>query len=107
MGGQILPYYLRVFSVFLITSLILIFISFYYILNKNIKFSNPIFKIEKGENIELFINKNITNISDIEIYFIKFYYKINNLFFYKIIHYGEFYIHKNISSIELLINGTV
>ncbi len=98
---QILRYYLKVFSISSIT-LVLFFLFFLYVLNKNIILKNEILSINKGEKLEKILNKNIQNLSKIDLFIIKKYYQINYILFNSFIHYGDFYINTNTSSIELL-----
>ena len=102
MEVQILHYYLRAFSIITISLFILLIVYTYYTLNKEVEISNNLIKINKGENIEKIIYKNFKNHSLLDIFIIKKYYQITNLFFKKFIHYGEFKIENNISIINLL-----
>ena len=98
---RILRYYLKVFSISSIT-LVLFFLFFLYVLNKNIILKNEILSISKGEKFEKILNKNIQNLSKIELFIINKYYQINYKLFNSFIHYGDFYIDTNITSLELL-----
>ena len=101
MGEQILPYYLKVFKIVLIILLISNFFYYFYILNKNIKLKDSEFVIEKGEKLDIILKRNIPNLSSLNIFYIKIYYQMNKLFFNKFIHFGNFYIEKNTSFIDL------
>ena len=98
---QILHYYLKVFSISSII-LVLFFLYFFYVLNKNIILKNEILTINKGEKLEKILNKNTESLSKIEFFIINKYYQTNYIFFNNFIHYGDFYIDKNTSSIKLL-----
>ena len=101
MGEQILPYYLKVFKIVLIILLISNFFYYFYILNKSIKLKDSEFVIEKGEKLDIILKRNIPNLSSLNIFYIKIYYQMNKLFFNKFIHFGNFYIEKNTSFIDL------
>ncbi len=101
MEEQILLYYLKVFSLVFIIFLFLIFFYTFYVLSKNISLSNNLLTINKGEKFENFFERNFKNFSKIEILAINKYYQINNYLFNQFIHYGDFYLNKNISSFEL------
>ncbi len=102
MEELILRYYLKVFSLSLIVLLIIFFLYSYHIINKKIIFSKNLLIIEKGDKIENVLSRNSKNLTRNNIYIIKLYYQINNYFLKNFIHYGDFYIKKNISSIDLL-----
>ncbi len=97
MEEQILPYYLKVFSILSIIFLISICLVSYIVLNFNITLKENFIIISKGDNISNVINDNIldNNIYKKKLYllFSKVNLKIKN----KSIHYGDFYIKKNIS----------
>ena len=98
---QILHYYLKVFSFiifFVISSIIYIF----YVLNKNVELENKIFYIEQGEKIETVFIKNIKNFNTLEFFVLNTYYKLNNFYYNKFIHYGDFSFESRISSKEFL-----
>ena len=101
MEEQILRYYLKVFSITTII-LVLIYVSFFYVLNKKIILKNEILTISKGEKLEKILNKNIQNLSNIEFFIINKYYQINYILFNNFIHYGDFYIDNNITTNQLL-----
>ena len=103
MGGQTLHYYLKVFRIIIIFSILLLFLFIYYTLNKNITFkTNPII-IEKGDKLGKVLNENINNISSLDVFIIKNYYKLNKIFFNKFFHFGEFDLPHN-SSVKNLLN---
>ncbi len=102
MEEQILRFFLKVFSIILIISVVSIYYTFYLSLNKNIIFENDILKIEKGENIQNILKKNTRNINFLDIIYIKLYFKINSLYNAKFIHYGKFHINKKFTLIELI-----
>ena len=98
---QILHYYLKIFSIFLIFFLFFISLFIFNSFNKNlILIKNPI-NIEKGENLEEILNKNIYNLTLFDVELIKIYFKINNYIFRNFIHYGEFDIEKNSNLLDL------
>ncbi len=100
--GQILHYYLKVFSTIIISFLFLSLIFFIYVLNKKLILSHNYFTINKGEKLEVFIKKNIKNLSNVDIFILKTYYISKKTIFNNFIHYGDFYIENKISSIQLL-----
>ena len=102
MEEQILRFFLKVFSLILIISVAPIYLSFNFSLNKNIIFENKIIKIEKGENIQNILKKNTKNINSLDILISKLYFKFNNIYTAKFIHYGKFYINKKFTLIELI-----
>ena len=102
LGEQTLHYYLKVFKIVIIVSILVFSLFIYYILNKSIILKSNTFIIEKGDNLEVVINKNINNISFLDKFFIKIYYKINNVVFNKFFHFGEFYLPNNSSINDLL-----
>tara|TARA_Y100000768_G_scaffold255147_1_gene193873 strand:+ start:324 stop:1289 length:966 start_codon:yes stop_codon:yes gene_type:complete len=89
--GQILLYYLKVFS--LIISFIIIFLTIYiYILiSKNIEIKSNILKIDKGENIKSVINKIYLDENFLEKFLIEKSYVLYSYLDNRIIHYGNFY----------------
>ena len=94
---QTLRYYIKVFSYIIFVFSILISISLFYILNKEITIvQNPI-SIEMGESIEKVLKKNIINLSETELYFVKIYYLVNFYLKNEFIHFGEFNLNKKIS----------
>ena len=101
MEELILRYYSKVFSLSLLVLLIIIFLYSFYVINKKIIFSKNLLIIEKGDKIENVLSINSKNLNKSNIYIIKLYYQINNYFFKNFIHYGDFYIKKNISSVDL------
>ncbi|GIR14041.1 MAG: hypothetical protein CM15mP24_2840 [Candidatus Pelagibacterales bacterium] len=62
----ILHYYLKVFSLLIVTLLITFFLYTFYVLNKNLDISDRLIIIKKGEKIENFLSQNINNLSKIE-----------------------------------------
>ncbi len=102
LGEQTLHYYLRVFSLTIIISLITIFLYSFYILNKHLVLKNNLISINKGANIEDVLEKNILNLSILEIQLIKIYFKINNIFNKMYFHYGDFNINSGSSLIDLI-----
>ena len=97
-----LHYYIRVFNFVLIFFLILFFFYYYYLLNKNIELIKNEFSIKKGEKIENILNYNIKNISILDKYLIKIYYKVTFINRNKFIHYGNFEVKNNSSIIDFL-----
>ena len=102
LGEQTLRYYLKVISLLLIFLLLFFSLYFFYILNKKIIFKDKIIEIQKGENIENILKNKTINLKDSDITFINFFFKFNNIYSSKYIHYGEFYINESLSSINLL-----
>ena len=98
----ILHYYLKVFSIIIFSFVILFLIYFLYVLNKKIVLSNNYFTIDKGENLETFVKKNIKNYSSLDIQILNIYYLSKKIILNKFIHYGDFYIENQISSTEIL-----
>tara|TARA_B100000963_G_C22624231_1_gene671514 strand:- start:1737 stop:2699 length:963 start_codon:yes stop_codon:yes gene_type:complete len=101
LGGQILHYYLKVFSISLAIFLFLFFSYLFFILNKKIDIKNNYLEIEKGETIESVYIKNFNNFSQIDLILIKLFNRLNIIFFNKFLHFGDFFINKNISTIDL------
>ena len=97
---QILHYYLKVYSFIFFVLIFLIFFYSIYVLNKNIGLKNNYINIEKGERVDDILNKNTINSSNLEKYIISTYYKLNYIFSKKFVHFGDFYLRKNISSFE-------
>ena len=103
MEEQTLHYYIKIFSILFIFIFILIVIYSYFLLNKNISFTKNQFIIKKGENFEKVIINNVKNLSNIDINFIKIYYRTNNIIKKKFIHYGEFN-NENVNSLNEFLN---
>ena len=102
LGGQILHYYLKVFSLIIVTFLIITFLYAFYVLNRNLDISDKLITIKKGERIESFLNQNINDLLRLELLILKIYYKTSNVLLDKFIHFGEFYIEQDISALKLL-----
>ncbi len=102
MGGQILHYYLKVFSLIIVTFLIITFLYAFYVLNRNLDISDKLITIKKGERFESFLNQNINDLLRLELLILKIYYKTSNVLLDKFIHFGEFYIEQDISALKLL-----
>ena len=102
LGGQILHYYLKVFSLIIVTFLIITFLYAFYVLNRNLDISDKLITIKKGERIESFLNQNINDLLRFELLILKIYYKTSNVLLDKFIHFGEFYIEQDISALKLL-----
>ena len=100
--GQILRYYLKVFSVSIFIFFVLFFSYLIFIVNKKIDIKNNIIEISKGENLDSVYIKNFHNFKKLDIYAINIYYRLNKLLLNKFIHFGHFYIDENISSYNLL-----
>ncbi len=100
--GLTLHYYLKIFSVSLISVFLSISIYISYLFNKEIKLNDNPLKIEKGEKIVNIISKNIYNYSKLDFEIIKLYIKINHFFKKKIIHYGDFNINDKASLFEFI-----
>ncbi len=97
MEVQILLYYLKVFSIIIIIVFLIFFINFYLSINKKILLDNEYLVVPKGENISNIINTKIKNLNFLEIFIFKFYYNLNTYLFSKQLHYGDFYLGKNIT----------
>ena len=102
MEGLTLHYYLKIFSVSLISVFLSFSIYISYVFNKEIKLNENPLKIEKGEKIVNIISKNIYNYSRLDFEIIKFYIKINQILNKKIIHYGDFNINDKASLFEFI-----
>ena len=102
LGGQILHYYLKVFSLIIVTFLIITFLYAFFVLNRNLDISDKLITIKKGERIESFLNQNINDLLRFELLILKIYYKTSNVLLDKFIHFGEFYIEQDISALKLL-----
>ena len=102
MEEQILRYYLKVFSLIIVTFLIITFLYAFYVLNRNLDISDKLITIKKGERIESFLNQNINDLLRFELLILKIYYKTSNVLLDKFIHFGEFYIEQDISALKLL-----
>ena len=97
----ILHYYLKVFSLLIVTFLIIFFFYAFYVLNKELDISDRII-IKKGEKIETLLNQKIHNLSKIELIIINIYFKSSNILLNKFIHFGEFQFKNNVSALSLL-----
>ena len=96
MEEQILHYFLKAFSFFVI----IFFLTFIFIDNllaKKKLVKNELLTIKKGENIENVLKNNFLNINNFELFVFKNYYRLNLLAKNKIIHFGDFYLDKSIS----------
>ena len=102
MEELILHYYLKVFSLLIVTFLITFLLYTFYVLNKELDISNRLIIIKKGEKIENLLNQNINDLSKIELIILKIYFKSTNILFNKFIHFGEFQIDSSVSAINLL-----
>ncbi len=102
MGELILLYYLKVFSIILITIFFLSILYFFYILNTKITLNKKLISINKNESFDKIFDTNFNSITNSEIVVSKFYYRINNLIFKRFIHYGDFYIEDNVSIVNFL-----
>ena len=97
MEELILLYYLKVFSIIIIIILLIFFINIYSSINKKLLLNNEYLVVPKGENISNIINTKIKNLNFLEIFIFKFYYNLNSYLFNKQLHYGDFYLGKNIT----------
>ena len=97
MGVPTLPYYLKIFKLFLL--LIFTYVFFIFIF-KDIAEQNSIINIKKGSNIDIISN----NIFDDNNKFDKIIYKnsLKLINFFKVIHYGNFKIQNDINFIQLI-----
>ncbi len=101
MEEQILHYYLKIFSIFILFITIFFILSTYNLFFKNYLINKENVIIQKNESIDSIINNNFNNIKNYERLFIKSFYKLyyfNN----KRIHYGEFIINTQTSIYEFL-----
>ena len=99
---QILRYYLKAFSfTFIIFTFLFLFLIL-YLLNKDIEIKNNPISINKGDNIEEVLKKNILDVTFLEITFIKIYIKINNFINKKFFHFGDFNIQNGSSFKDFL-----
>ena len=101
MEVQILHYYLKSLTRYLLILFIIFTLFFLYFININKQTSKNIIFIQKGEEIEKVIKKGFNNLSFFDILIFKFYYRIfqfNN----NGIHYGEFYINNEINFYNFL-----
>ena len=94
---QILLYYLKVFSIITIIFFFIFFVKLYSSVNKKLILDNEYLVVPKGENISNIINSKLKNLNFLEIFIFKFYYNLNNYLFNKQLHYGDFYLGKNIT----------
>ncbi len=102
MEELILRYYLKVFS-FLLIFILIIFISlFSYSLNKKIILSKETISIDKNDKIEKVLKNNIKNLSKIDIFFWKIYYRLNYILTNQYFHYGQFKLDNDTTVIDLL-----
>ncbi|MFL2520360.1 MAG: endolytic transglycosylase MltG [Alphaproteobacteria bacterium] len=97
MEELILLSYLKVFSLFIIILLLIFFSYFALVINKKHQLQTDIVNISKLESIDYVIVKNFENSQDLNKFFFKLLYKFNLIFFNKYIHYGDFFINKEIS----------
>ncbi len=102
MEELILPYYLKVFSILFISIIIIFVTLFIYSLNKKIILSKEFFSIDKNDKIEKVLKNNIKNLSKIDIFFCKTYYRLNYILTNKYFHYGQFKLEKNATVFDLL-----
>ena len=96
MGGQILRFYLKVFSIFLI---FVVYFTYIFLI-KEIVFKNEYLVIKKNQSYQSIINYNIKDFS-INLYFFKTALRLMLLNDIKI-HHGKFKINKNINFIKLI-----
>ena len=102
MEELILHYYLKVFNIALIIILLFITMYFYFLLNKNIILENNNIVIEKNEKIEKVLNKNIKNLSIVDILLLKIYFRLIKVFNNDFHHFGEFYFENNVILLNFL-----
>ena len=88
MEEQILLYYLRIFSFFIIFFLIF---SSYLLFFKEIKLKNNSFNIQKNESLNTIIDSNFANLNFIEKFFTEFFLSFYSKYIQNI-HYGRFII---------------
>lgn len=96
MGVLILHYYLKIFKILFFIIFLYLLVSFYILAKKNI-ISIDYIEIKEGQKINNILSSNFKNINYFEIKTFEFLYLINNLLFNQFIHFGDFYISKNIS----------
>ena len=96
MGGQILRFYLKVFSIFLI---FVVYFTYIFLI-KEIVFKNEYLVIKKNQSYQSIIDYNIKDFS-MNLYFFKTALRLMLLNDIKI-HHGKFKINKNINFIKLI-----
>ena len=99
---QILRFSLKIYSYILVIFFFISSIYTLYSLNKNLNLVNEAFTIQKGESIHTFYHKNIKNLNSIDLFIVKIYFNLFKFISNTHIHYGDFILEKNISSIQLL-----
>ena len=104
MEVQILRYYLKVFSKFFFIFFIILIIYSIIIINKSSFNKNNIIAINKGENINIVINKFFFEESILNKIIFKNYYRLYKFYNSSIIHYGHFKINENTISFKKIIN---
>ena len=102
MEEQILRFSLKIYSYILVIFFFISSIYTLYSLNKNLNLVNEAFTIQKGESIHTFYHKNIKNLNSIDLFIVKIYFNLFKFISNTHIHYGDFILEKNISSIQLL-----
>ena len=101
---QILHYYLKLFSFFVISATLIVLSYCYFIINKEIKLDNKekIITIIKGQNIKNLIDNNLGNNNISNKIIFNFFSKLYLSFYNTNIHYGEFYVDKKTNFFGLL-----
>ena len=102
MEEQILLSYLKVFSLFIIILLFIISSYFIHIINKKFQVQTEIVNIPKSASINYVIEKNFFNSKELNRFIFRTFYKLNVIFFNNYIHYGDFFINKEISFYEFI-----
>ena len=101
MEALILRYYLKVFSFTLFFLIFILIFYCYYLINKNITPKNYLINISKSQTFSSVLHDNFSlNFFQFQVY--KIYYKINLLFNFQGIHFGDFYIKDKTTIINLI-----
>ncbi len=98
----ILRYYLKLSSISIILFASIISLYAFYLINKKIIIHNNIIEINRGENINQIIDILDLNNNFFNKKIFKYYYKIYSFSNSNTIHFGDFYIDKNLSFKKIL-----
>ena len=93
----ILRSYLKIYNLFLLILLLIVFTYVLLVINKNYDLKSELIQISKGEKVDSILEKNFLKINKIDKLILKYYYKFNVILFNKYIHYGNFSLDKEIS----------
>ena len=102
MEGQILLYYLKVFSFFLLIILIVFTTHVYLLINNNFEIRSNVLTVNKGDNIKNVIQKIYLKNNYLDKFIIEKIYKFYSLFNNRIIHYGDFYLDSEFNFIDII-----